>query len=207
MSLNTHFKNIYCINLDRRLDRWLKFIDECKKYSIDNVTRISAVDGEKINNNTNLLNGELGILLTHYNIIENAKNKNLDSILIFEDDVIFTDEIKNINNIMSLIPNDWDFIYFGGNHVYGDKPIKINDKILKLNNTVALHCVAIKNTVFDEILELLPKKEIQVDGYYSRLHKKFNSYGVTPNIAKQREDFSDIQKRIVNYDSFFNQNY
>lgn len=207
MSLNTYFKNIYCINLDRRLDRWLKFIDECKKHSIENVTRISAIDGDKITNNSNLLNGELGILLTHYNIIKNAKNNNLENVLILEDDVVFQDDLKKIDEIMSLIPNDWDFIYFGGNHTYGDIPVKINDKILKLNNTVSLHCVAINNTVYDSILNLLPKQEIQVDGYYSKLHKEFNSYGITPNIAKQREDFSDIQKRRVNYDSFFNQQY
>jgi glycosyl transferase family 25 len=207
MSLNNYFKNIYCINLDRRLDRWLKFIEECKINSIENVNRVSAIDGDKIVNNSQLLNGELGILLTHYEIIKNAKNNNLENILILEDDVIFNSEIKNIDKIMKLIPDDWDFIYFGGNHIYGDTPEKINEKVLKLNNTVSLHCVAIKNTVYDTILNLLPKQEIQVDGYYSKLHKEFNSYGITPNLAKQREDFSDIQKKIVNYDSFFNQNY
>ncbi len=120
-----------------------------------------------------------------------------------EDDLYFTDEIKNLDEYMTLTPDNWDFIYFGGNHKYGTHPEIINHKILKLNYTVALQCVGIKSTMFDVIENLISKLEKQVDAYYADLHKKYNAYGFYPNIAKQSPGFSDIQNRNVNYSFFF----
>jgi hypothetical protein len=64
--------------------------------------------------------------------------------------------------------------------------------------------VAIKNTMYDIIINKLSSFEKQVDSYYAELHKNYKSYGVTPNIATQKEDYSDIQNKIVNYKNFFN---
>lgn len=203
MKLDDFFSKVYCINLKKRNDRWKEFVNEMSKYSITKYEKYDAINGDIIKNKTKLLNGELGVLLSHYNIIKKCKENNIESVLIMEDDVVFTDEINNISDYIELIPDNWDFIYFGGNHVYGKEPVKINNKIIKLNYTVALHCVAIKKTMFDLILNMLDKKEKQVDAYYADLHKFANAYGVSPNIALQRESYSDIQKKVVNYSNFF----
>lgn len=150
-----------------------------------------------------LMSGELGILETHFNLIKKCKEDKLNNVLIMEDDVFFTNEFKNLENYMSKVPNDWDFILFGGNHVYGKPPIKINDKVLKLNHTVALHCVVIKNTMFDVILNILNKKTKQVDAHYADLQKGYNTYCFYPNLAKQSVGFSDIQNKVVDYNLFF----
>lgn len=203
MGFNNYFNNIYCINLERRQDRWELFLKECEKINLTDVKKFKAIDGNLITNTTNLLNGELGVLISHYELVKMAKENNFDNILILEDDVVFTNTVSKLDEYMALIPSNWDFIYFGGNHVYGKDPIQINNNIIKLNNTVALQCVAIKNTIFDYILEILPKKMKQVDAYYGDLQKPFNAYGVRPNMAIQREDYSDIQNKIVNYNHFF----
>ena len=204
INLEKYFDKIVCINLDRRPDRYERFKSEMEKFNIKNVQRFSAVDGNTITEtNTALLKGEVGILLSHLNIIKNAKKEGLKNILIMEDDVFFTDEIKNIDDYLQKVPNDWDFIYFGGNHVYGPKPTPINDKVLKLNYTVALQCVAINHTMFEIIEAILPNMKKQVDGYYAELHDRFNAYGFYPNMAKQIYDFSDIQNKYVNYTNFF----
>jgi hypothetical protein len=104
---------------------------------------------------------------------------------------------------MASVPNDWDFIYFGGNHKYGKPLERVNDKIVKLNYTVALQCVAIKNSMFEIIEMILTKMAKQVDTYYAELHDTFNAYGVVPSIAKQKIGFSDIQNRLVDYNMFF----
>lgn len=198
-----HFDKIYVINLDKRVDRFETFQKEMEKYSIHGVERFPAINGKLIEYNGSLLFGEIGVLMSHFEIIKKAKEEDLNNVLILEDDVFFTDEILKLDDYISNVPKDWDFIYFGGNHVYGQPPIKINEKVLKLNFTVALQCVAINKQMFDVILAILPKMAKQVDGYYANLHNVFNAYGFTPNMAKQMVGFSDIQNRNVDYSNFF----
>jgi hypothetical protein len=51
-------------------------VTELKKWGLsDSVSRYSAVDGNTLNNDTTINNGELGILTTHINIITEAKEK------------------------------------------------------------------------------------------------------------------------------------
>lgn len=204
INLKKYFDAIYVINLDRRPERYQSFLKEIEKYGITEVERFSGVDGSTImSNGIPLLSGELGVLETHLQIIQKCKENGFKNVLILEDDVYFTEELNKVDEYMSMVPSDWDFIYFGGNHVYGQPPQLVNDKIIKLNFTVALHCVAINNTMFDVIEAILPKRQKQVDAYYAELHNRFNAYGFYPNMAKQTAGFSDIQNRIVDYSNFF----
>lgn len=199
-----YFEEVYVINLDRRPDRYESFLSELKMYDLNGATRYPAIDGSTLTNNTPLLSGELGVLLTHHNIIKECMNRNLSNVLVLEDDVQFTNEINNVSEYVSKLPDDWDFIYFGGNHKYGKPPEPINDKVIKLNYTVALQCVAIKNTMFEILDNILTKQKKQVDTYYAELHDRFNAYGFNPSIAKQKIGFSDIQNRVVDYNIYFN---
>ncbi|TXG84560.1 MAG: glycosyltransferase family 25 protein [Spirochaetes bacterium] len=199
-----HFERVYVINLDRRPDRYESFKQELAKHNIVDVERFSAVDGTTIlANNIPLLAGEIGVLESHLAIIKKCKEDGIKNVLILEDDVYFTPEVNNLDEYLNSVPNDWDFIYFGGNHVYGTPPELVNEKIIKLNFTVALQCVAINHTMFDIIEAILPKMRKQVDAYYADLHKTFNAYGFYPNMAKQTAGFSDIQNRNVDYTNFF----
>jgi len=204
INLQKYFDRTYVINLDRRPDRYETFKKEISKYGIEKVERFSAIDGVTLmSNNIPLLSGELGILETHLEIIKKCREDDLQNVLIMEDDVYFNDEILKIDEYMSSIPKDWEFIYFGGNHTYGEPPELINDKIIKLNYTVALQCVAINSSIFEVIEAILPKRKKQVDTYYAELHKTFNAYGFYPSMAKQIAGFSDIQNRMVDYSNFF----
>jgi len=65
MRLDKYFDKIYCINLDRRKDRWKETEKELKKWGLlDQVERYSAVDGTSLENPYSINNGELGILTT-----------------------------------------------------------------------------------------------------------------------------------------------
>jgi hypothetical protein len=203
VDLKKYFDKIYCINLDRRPDRYEKFISEISKFGITDIERYSGVDGNTIVNDSPLLNGELGVLTTHMGIIDRCIDDGIKSVLILEDDVVFTEELRKLDEYMMAVPNNWDMIYFGGNHIYGKPPLKINDKVIKLNFTVAIHCVAIKNTIFETIQAVLPHKKKAVDTYYAQLQNGYNAYGFYPNMAKQSIGYSDIQNRIVDYNGFF----
>ena len=204
INLSKHFDKIYVINLDRRPDRYEAFQQEMAKYGIENIERFSAIDGATIMaNNIPLLAGEIGVLESHLEIVRKCKEEGLNNVLIMEDDVYFSDEILKLDEYMASVPKDWEFLYFGGNHVYGEPPVLVNDKVIKLNYTVALQCVAINGSIFEVIEGVLPKRQKQVDAYYADLQETFNAYGFYPNMAKQRAGFSDIQNRNVDYSNFF----
>ncbi len=115
--LKEYFDKIYCINLDRREDRWKETMKELDKWGMtDEVERYSAVDGSLLENHYNVNNGELGLIETHLKIIKESKDNNYKNVLILEDDIEFTDEIKNINNYFDILPKKWDILWFGANH-------------------------------------------------------------------------------------------
>lgn len=195
--IKDYFDKIFCINLDRRKDRWEETVTELKKWGIlDGVNRISAVDGNKIQNNSfPINNGELGLLETHLKLIRYAKEKKYKNILLIEDDVEFTEEINNLEEYFNQLPENWDMLWFGANHNkhVGNQINLINDKIIKCNYAYATHCIAINNSVYDLLIDFLSKKQKPVDVYYSDIQNTKNCYSFHPSIALQRPCFSDIQ--------------
>jgi len=202
MSLKKYFDRVFCINLDRRKDRWLETVTELRKWDLfDGVNRFKGVDGSKLRYDNNIFrvnNGELGLLKTHIKLLQLAKTKKYKNILILEDDIEFTEEIKNLDEYMSLVPIDWDILYFGGNHNLheGEKINKINDNIIKCSKTYTTHCIVFRNTCYDKCLNLIKGCNKPVDIYYSELQKELNVYSFYPNIALQRVSYSDIQNKI-----------
>ena len=205
MKLTDFFEKTYCVNLDRRPDRWSESLDEFNKFNLTSIERVSAVDGKTThiqlkNRNTNT--SEIALVMTNINIIQNAKKEGLKSILILEDDVEFTDEVNNISEYFKFLPEDWDMIYFGGNHNTNMRvhpPKIINEKVCKLHQTYSTHCVGIKETAYDIILDNLKDLMKQLDVVYSDLQKRLNVYSFYPMIATQRVGFSDIQDKTVDY--------
>jgi glycosyl transferase family 25 len=198
--LSKYFDKIYCINLDRRTDRWEETLIELKKWGLeDKVTRFSAVDGSTIPQINNKINkGELGLVETHIKIITEAKNNNYKNILILEDDITFTDEITKIEFYFEQLPKTWEILWFGGNHNthVGATINKINENILKCHQTYSTHSIAFNEKIYDLVLNLLEKKEKPVDVYYSDIQKIYECYSFYPSIALQRPSYSDIQNRM-----------
>lgn len=208
IDLTKYFDKIYCINLDSSTDRWIETVKEFEKWGITGVERYSAVNGDTLNIESEILiPGEIGITMTHINIINECKKRGYKNVLIMEDDVYFTEDILKFNEYMESLPNDWSLFYLGGMQLGGKPPIPINKNILKVNHVLMLHCFAINSNIFDLILELIPNLEKQVDHYYIDIQKIFPTYLTNPYIAYQRVGFSDIQKKEVNYDKYYKLNY
>jgi len=198
-----YFEQIYCINLDRRIDRWNLVQKEFNKVGIQNkVKRFSAIEH---------LNGRIGLLKSFINIFNQAKIDKLDHILIFEDDVCFLDQFKpletlskGINQIKSNNIN-WDLFYLGANTV-GRKLIPITDNIVTTKQIYAAHAVCYKNTVFDEIIERYnnvkePLKHCDYNDVILSdiIQIKYKTIMLFPIIALQFNSYSDLEKRDSMY--------
>lgn len=212
MKINDFFDKIYCINIDRRTDRWESCLKEFEKYGLI-VERFSAVDGNTENYNLGYPHdNELAGAISHLNVIKKSKDLDLKNVLILEDDVVF---IENLNQffqfLITLLPADWDGVHFGGNHVGGLSMINAN--IGKMNKSYALHAYGLNNKSYDPIILYMEncinnviqngkdviKVSVAADFFMADLHKNLNFYCFRPHIAWQREDYSDIQRSKVNY--------
>lgn len=199
MKITNFFDRTYCINLSRRLDRWEESLLEFKKHDLQDIIRFEAVDSKKNNSNTN---SWIGLVLTNIQILETCIKDNLNSVLILEDDVEFNDQINDVESFFTFLPNDWDMIYFGGNHNthWGSNiPKVINEKVYKLHLTYSSHCIGIHKKAFHRILERIKKSDQPLDVMYAELQKSMNVYSFYPALATQRVGYSDIENRIVDY--------
>lgn len=198
-TLNDYFDKIYCINLDRRTDRWKETRVEFKKHNMK-VERFSAVDGQNLDHPDPLLKAEAGCLLSHLEIIKSARKQNLRSVLIFEDDIIFH---SNFNALffmfIRMVPADWDMLYFCGNYEE-EKPLKmVNRFIGRLNTTLITNAYCVRKSIYDLIIGTLTEKSKPIDRHYCDIQKVAKCYGFVPHLISPRKSYSDIQQRVVDY--------
>jgi len=193
--------NAFYINLDEREDRKTKTKKEFKQLKIP-IQRMKAVKLE---------NGRIGCSMSHLKCLQQAKEKDLDHVLIVEDDIHFMN-IKlfkeQLNKFLSS-SIEWDVILFAGNNlppykIYGDFCVKVTRCQTTTGYLVKKHYYDILISNIKESIQLLLKEperhiEYAIDKYWFKLQEKDNWFIITPLSVVQREDYSDIEKRETNY--------
>lgn len=204
MEIKKNYYNFFdkkiCINLEKRKDRLERSLQVFKNFNID-VEIFKAIDGNTLINPTITIPiGNYGLNKTSEKIFEECIELNINNVLIFEDDVELHDDFHLIlNQALNQLPEDWEMLYFGGNHIGGVIPYTNN--LNKLLKTYAAHAFVINKNIFSIILDDLKKfTNLENDVIYSNLHSRGKSFVITPHIAWQRPDYSNIQNNYVNYD-------
>jgi len=125
---------IYYINLDKRPDRNKHFLNECIKARIpmSKMKRFSGLDGDTYSFQKDDLslfkNADfigfynekklIGNQLSHYFILKEMVEKKYNSIVIFQDDVLFRhDFMFQLNKVINNLPDDTEIIHIGS-HKY-----------------------------------------------------------------------------------------
>lgn len=194
-----YFDEIYCINLDHRVDRWQHAQEEFKKVDIlDRIQRFSAIKHT---------DGRIGLIQSNLEIIKKAKEKKLNNVLIFEDDFEFLvqnplevlqtslDQAKGIN---------WHLFYLGANT--HEKLIKFKPNLILLKNAFATHSLAYSKLAYDHYINKYDKiQSIKVFGDIldvfcaQYFQDKFICLMPNPMMTTQMNSFSDIEGSFVNY--------
>lgn len=156
------------VNLDRRKDRFNKFIS-CYGDEYPNIIKFSAIDGKtfdfskylsmfdiseynKYNNiknpyqHHNYLKGVLGCSMSHYtiwNLIrKNNFIKNDDYILVLEDDINLSNDFNiKLNKLLDYLhyDNNWDVVFLGFSDYKNCNDTKINNMLIKFSGDLRLN--------------------------------------------------------------------
>ena len=129
---NFTISNIYVINLDREEEKMQKLHNDMVKNNY-HYERFSAIDGKKIKEDDyrikkyfgktkNYSMGQKCCTLSHIAIWNKIKKKKTPYNIILEDDVIIPEDLHiNIKKYLKQLPEDWDFLFLGGNRIIGNK--------------------------------------------------------------------------------------
>jgi hypothetical protein len=175
----TFFDVIYCINLDRRPDRWLEAQAEFAALGIaGRVERVAGID---------LSQPQLGCCLSHIECARRAARAGAETALVLEDDVTFPgfSPARLARSLERLRRKpDWELFYLGG-HVEG-WPVEIRPHLFRAR-IAQTHAYALHRRAFARVLDALPP----IDLWYART---LTTYAARPLQAWQRDSVSDIDR-------------
>jgi len=202
--MNNFFDGIFFINLDRRQDR-LDFITKQLESVGIKAGRVSAVDGNLLDPDPKIGNGwnhkgVAGCALSHRKVIQMAKDKGYKNFLVIEDDTVFCEDfLAKVLLFLDQVPDDWDMLYFGGNHLGALKSVNVN--IGRCTHTLTTNMYAMKSTLYDYVLknisENVDELTMPVDVLYANIQRgdTFNCYAFKPQLVWQDSIFSDIENK------------
>jgi GR25 family glycosyltransferase involved in LPS biosynthesis len=212
------FKDIYCINLISREDRWHQVQKSFSQIGIkDLVNRFPAVNPRKYDFDPKFdtkagpyhIVPNAGCLGSHRAIIKKAKEDGLKQVLVFEDDVSFLhNDISLINHAIEDLPNTWGLFYLGA--TVEKKMGMVSNFLFRTDCAKATHAVAYHHTVYDDILSKVPEDIpelveftagcVAVDNFLiQEIQSKHTTYICNPLFAVQGKSFSDIVQRNIDY--------
>lgn len=197
----------YIISLDHRKDRLIKFWNNFPAdWPYDLPITYSAITGKYCNSPSwwKQGGGAWGCYKSHLNIIEQELNQNTkQNVLIFEDDAIFCEDFVNkMHNFLSLVPQDADQIYLGGQHL---EPPTNYKGIYLANNINRTHCYIVTKKGLLTLYKWLNETKnwidkCHIDHHYGRGHrdKKIIAYAPKKWLVGQRSDNrSDVSSKSV----------
>ena len=198
--INDVFPHKVCINLDRRPKRWEEAQKEFARHEIKFVQRFSAVDGNKLIAPAHWQRpkGAYGCLLSHLQVVEEARQRGLPNILIFEDDVVFDSQFRDKFALyIRQLPPVWDMLFFGALH--RDDPIHLSQNVYRVSQSHSTFAYALNQTIFDRFIVSNHAAKTPVDVNNLAIQKTAQCFCFMPHLAWVQPVYSDAQERYANH--------
>jgi glycosyl transferase family 25 len=176
---------------------------QLSKIGFNNFERFNAIKME---------NGAVGCSMSHLKLLQQALKSGLDHILIVEDDIEFLDPDLFKTQLDLFLKNrgsKWDVVLLAGNNM---PPYETIDetcvKVTRCQTTTGYlvnghYIEKLLNNVKMGLSNLLrePRNHTQyaIDKHWFALQSVDNWFIITPLTVVQREDYSDIEKKVINY--------
>jgi len=184
----------YCINLDRREDRWERVRVETDLLGID-LIRFPAID---IVAECGKDGSHAGCNASHKALLEMVKQDGI--FMAIEDDlkILVDNPTELIRDAYSQLPDDWDVFYLGA--TLNQDLERYSKNLFRVKGAWTLHAVIYNNQngVVDYILNNHGDQNLDVFMADDVQHK-FNCYIIYPMVATQLSGYSDIRHKEVDY--------
>lgn len=207
------FDEIYCLHLAEDTIRYNNIKQEFKKIGIEdqvkiwwtckrpistfcgnNITSLKTLYYDSIynNSNKNVYGNVFNCSFEHYTIIKQAYNRGLNSILILEDDIKFTNDINTVKNVFDNMPKDYDIIKFYNS--YTPEGWLINNKFNDIyvnpeyntnlyTNCCSTLCYALSKNGMKQMINMYDKKFVPADVVFDNFRDfKIKFYNLKYNI-------------------------
>ena len=195
---------ILYINLEKRSDRRLFFLKECKRLGVpaNKLLRLDAIFNEK--------RGAIGCTKSHIAALTYAIDNKLDNVLIFEDDVNFVLNINMVYNTLTeleKIKDTFDIVQLTAFDMNERTPYS---SLLDKCNYCTMGTGYIVNKCFMEklrsnmiegvkMLEETNDNKYTMDHYWNTLQPKSRWYTLRHRIVYQRKSYSDNELKVTQY--------
>jgi GR25 family glycosyltransferase involved in LPS biosynthesis len=199
MSWHNFFTKILVINLKRRQDRLIDIYEEMGKMGIP-FEVVTAIENE---------NGAIGLRDTLVSILEQGVKEKWESVLIFEDDCVFTqnkDVVDDtINRAITQLPDNWQILYLSAQCTCGFTH-RVGSNLLGLQGAFATHSWAISQQGMKDILG--SNLQAPIDNHVvANTQKQGNTYITYPILTTQKAGTSDIGGTYIEWDAFITPRY
>ena len=197
-------KHIFYINLEHRLDR--------KEHVCKQLDTIGLGLFAQRFNAIKMSNGAIGCSMSHLALLKNAVKDKLDHILILEYDIQFLNpELfkTQLNKFLETHGNNWDVILFAGNNMPPYE--KIDDMCVKVGRCQTTTGYLVNGHYIEKLMDNvkigltnllhtpLQHSLYAIDKYWFKLQNIDRWFLIVPLTVVQREDYSDIEKKVINY--------
>lgn len=189
-------KFFYCLDTDTSIGRWDKCVDEFEKVGITYVERLLGTEEE---------NRYLSFNKAHYGAIKKGYETG-DPFCVFENDIVFDNNWKRIEEATAQLPKDWDLLYLGAN-ITGypgadwQMPQRVSGNILRLYNAWQTHAIVYSNKMAKWVLDNFDPNTFPVYDEWLRVNvmAQFDVYLISPMICYQRPGYSVLNRSEVAY--------
>ena len=205
---------IYCINLDRRGDRWVECQANYESMGLSPtaVRRVAAVEDADF--------GALGCAKSHVSVLSHFLTQEAAPYcLVLEDDFDlirpFSELVDSFNGLATE-RIDWDALLLVGTSVIAgpaqtpgiaravESQCTAGYLVNRRYAPTLLACFAESIPLLENLRKLQPRhfavSRLAIDVAWKRLQRRDRWYIFSPSMGRQRPSFSDIEQRVVNYD-------
>lgn len=193
--------DIYYINLEHRADRREEVEIEFNQLGLHNYKRFNAVRN---------INGALGCALSHRAVLETWASKTENLLMVCEDDISFLGDLKSLKDLLIQFKEDdrLDVMCLAYNHF---NQVKYNGIFFQTSDCQTVSCYVLKPYMRDIMIDnfslsiklleagVYNQYKVTIDQVWKVLQKDYNFVIPKKRFAIQRESFSDIEQKVVDY--------